>query len=60
MKKQKRDHDWAKAKWNEPKDQLWQGQMASDGIPISSYTVRKFNVNPRLKFVSWTNSVVSD
>jgi hypothetical protein len=38
MKKQKRDHDWAKAKWNEAKDQLWRRQVkASDGIPISSY-----------------------
>jgi hypothetical protein len=38
MKKQKRDHDWAKAKWDEAKDQLWWGQVkAGDGMLISSY-----------------------
>jgi hypothetical protein len=39
MKKQKRDHDWAKAKWDEAKDQFDDEAKvkASDGILISSY-----------------------
>ena len=48
MKKQKRDHDWAKAKWNEAKDQLWRGQVKAATAFRLVPTVRKFNVNPLL------------